>query len=310
MTHPIVKTVSGMVYEGDIDSAERALVSARRPGGRSRAREGHRRDAAPRRRRDPARARQLEGCRSISELITPHQFLAAVSLEKAYKDRGHDALKGMINSVVFTNEDKSDEFIEALGSSDNGLGALVDYFSDRHEEIEHFFRHGHFGLLEEGELERIVMSTADLDEGEPDDTQAGTIERLAEVRDGDWRELAWRLRCEHWDIFRWSWNCFACGCARHCAHPRSCRPSAACCPPKTTTRTTSCDATWPIATRGPLFERAWSHGMQHRPHRRCHGARNCSSKAPAPSARSPSILGTEHLQRVTSSARCAACSAC
>ena len=22
------------------------------------------------------------------------------------------------------------------------------------------------------------------------------------VRDGDWRELAWRLRCEHWDIFR------------------------------------------------------------------------------------------------------------
>ena len=199
--HPIVKTVSTLVYGGDIDQAERALVSvADEEGDLALARiidELPPRDVvAILREHDSSKASV------ISELITPHQFLAAVSLEKAYKDRGHDALKGMINSVVFTNEDKSDEFIEALGSSDNGLGALVDYFSDRHEEIEHFFRHGHFGLLEEGELERIVISTADLDEGEPDDAQGGTIERLAEVRDGDWRELAWRLRCEHWDIFR------------------------------------------------------------------------------------------------------------
>ena len=42
------------------------------------------------------------------------QFLAAISLEKAYKDRGHDALKGMINSVVFTDEAKSDDFIDAF----------------------------------------------------------------------------------------------------------------------------------------------------------------------------------------------------
>ena len=25
---------------------------------------------------------------------------------------------------------------------------------------------------------------------------------LREVRDHDWRELAWRLRCEHYEIFR------------------------------------------------------------------------------------------------------------
>ncbi len=199
--HPIAKTVSALVYGGDIDQAERALVSvADEEGDHALARLID--DLPPKDVVAILREHDSSKASVISELITPQQFLAAISLEKAYKDRRHDALKGMINSVVFTNESKSDEFIDALGSTDSGLDALVDYFGDRHEEIEHFFRHGHFGLLEEGELERIVQSTADLDEGEPDDTQGGTIERLSEVRDGDWRELAWRLRCEHWDIFR------------------------------------------------------------------------------------------------------------
>lgn len=199
--HPIAKTVSALVYGGDIDQAERALVNvADEEGDRALARLID--ELPPRDVVAILREHDSSKVSVISELISPQQFLAAISLEKAYKDRRHDALKGMINSVVFTDEAKSDEFIDALGSTDSGLDALVDYFGDRHEEIEHFFRHGSFGLLEEGELERIVQSTADLDEGEPDDTQGGKIERLSEVRDGDWRELAWRLRCEHWDIFR------------------------------------------------------------------------------------------------------------
>ena len=199
--HPIAKTVSALVYEGDIDQAERALVNvADEEGDRALARLID--ELPPRDVVAILREHDSSKVSVISELISPQQFLAAISLEKAYKDRRHDALKGMINSVVFTDEAKSDDFIDALGSTDSGLDALVDYFGDRHEEIEHFFRHGSFGLLEEGELERIVQSTADLDEGEPDDTQGGKIERLSEVRDGDWRELAWRLRCEHWDIFR------------------------------------------------------------------------------------------------------------
>lgn len=199
--HPIVKTVSTLVYGGDIDQAERALVSlADEEGDHALARiidELPARDVvAILREHDSSKASV------ISELISPQQFLAAISLEKGYRDRRHDALKGMVNSVVFTNEDRSDEFIEALGSSEAGLDALVDYFSDRHEEVEHFFREGSFGLFDEGEFERIIASSADLAHGEFDETESGTIERLSEIRDGDWKELAWRLRCEHWDIFR------------------------------------------------------------------------------------------------------------
>lgn len=199
--HAMIKTVSELVYGGDIDRAERALVTVADEEG----------DQALALLIDEMPARDVVAILRehdsskvsvISELISPQQFLAAISLERAYKDRRHDALKGMINSVVFTHESKSDEFIDALGSSEAGLEALVDYFSDRHEEVEHFFRHGSFGLLEEDELERIIQSTADLDEGELNDTQSVTIERLSEIQDGDWRELAWRLRCEHWDIFR------------------------------------------------------------------------------------------------------------
>ena len=199
--HPIVKTVSTLVYGGDIDQAERALVNlADEEGDRALARIID--ELPPRDVVAILREHDSSKVSVISELISPQQFLAAISLEKGYKERGHASLKGMINSVVFADEAKSADFIEALGSSDSGLDALVDYFGDWHEEVEHFFLHGSFGLLEEGELERIIASTADLDEGEPDDARSGQIERLSEIQDGDWRELAWRLRCEHWDIFR------------------------------------------------------------------------------------------------------------
>ena len=185
--HPIAKTVSALVYGGDIDQAERALVNvADEEGDRALARLID--ELPPRDVVAILREHDSSKVSVISELISPQQFLAAISLEKAYKDRRHDALKGMINSVVFADEAKSDEFIEALGSTDSGLDALVDYFGDRHEEIEHFFRHGSYGLLEEGELELIVQSTADLDEGEPDDTRDEANEPGDDVRIDDYLE--------------------------------------------------------------------------------------------------------------------------
>lgn len=200
--HPIVKTVSTLVYGGDIDQAERALVLlADEEGDRALANVI---EALPP--RDVvAILREHDSSKTsvISELISPEQFLAAVSLEKGYKDRGHDALKGMINAVLFADDRRTDAFIEALGSSEAGLDALVDYFRDRHEEVEHFFRHGTFALFPEGEFDVIGISgTDDLLDADLDDADGPEHGALSEVQDGDWRELAWRLRCEHYEIFR------------------------------------------------------------------------------------------------------------
>jgi hypothetical protein len=108
----------------------------------------------------------------------------------------------MINSVVFADEDRTDEFIESLGSTADGVSALADYFSERHEEVEYFFRNGTYSQLEGDESAGIPTSNADLDLGDPGDYQRGEIVALREVQDQDWRELSWRLRCEHYEIFR------------------------------------------------------------------------------------------------------------
>jgi hypothetical protein len=201
MTHPIVTTVSGLVYEGDIDSAERALaVLADQEGDFALARvieEMPPRDVV-------AILREHDSSRLsiIGELISPRQFIAALALERDYRDRNHDALRGMVNAVVFADEAKTDSFIEALGASDEGLNALVDYCSDRHEEIERFFRNGTFSQQEGDEIDGIPVSDADLQRGELDDDTRGDVVHLREVQDHDWRELVWRLRCEHYDVFR------------------------------------------------------------------------------------------------------------
>jgi len=201
MSHPVVKTVSAMVYEGDIDNAERALALVADAEG----------DFALAKVIDemPARdvvaiLREHDSSKGsiISELISPRQFVAAVTLERDYRDRNHDALKGMINAVVFADESKTDAFIEALGASDGGMHALVDYCSDRHEEIERFFRNGTFSHQEGEEIDGIPTRNDDLLAGELDDTARRELVSLREVQDHDWRELVWRLRCEHYEIFR------------------------------------------------------------------------------------------------------------
>ncbi|HYF60167.1 MAG TPA: hypothetical protein VEA81_14545 [Burkholderiaceae bacterium] len=208
MTHPIVKAVSNMVYEGDIDSAERALALVADSEGdfalSKVIEEMPARDVVAILREHDASKASIVG-----HLISPQQFLAAVTLEKDYGERNsvgqrtHDSLRGMVNGVVFADEERIDTFVEALGSTDGGMSALADYFSDRHEELEFFFRNGTFSEVEgEHAIEEIPASNVDLSEGHPDPQVLRGIVSLREVQDHDWRELAWRLRCEHYEIFR------------------------------------------------------------------------------------------------------------
>jgi hypothetical protein len=201
MTHPIVKTVSNMVFEGNIDSAERALaIVADQEGDFALARVID--EMAPRDLVAILREHDASRGSIISELISPAQFLAAVSLESGYRERGHESLKGMINAVVFADNARTDDFIETLGSTPEGVAALVDYFADRHEEIEYFFRNGTYSEFEGEDFSGIPAEDSDLDVGEPNDRLRRTMVRQSEVEDHDWRELGWRLRADHYEIFR------------------------------------------------------------------------------------------------------------
>lgn len=201
--HPIAKTVSEFVYGGDIDKAEHALVSlADTEGDRALALVI---DALPA--RDVVailREHDASKASVISTLISPRQFVAAIALEKNYreKDGRHDALKGMINAAVFSDEDRTDEMIEALGSTEDGIEALADYFTDRHEELEHFLREGSFDVFADEELDDVIAASGDLRDLELADPRRSVAVDRSEIDDGDWRELAWLLRCEHFDAFR------------------------------------------------------------------------------------------------------------
>jgi len=120
----------------------------------------------------------------INLLVTPEQFARAVIIEKLYADRTHAYLRGMINSVIFRDEDETAEFIEAIGALDGGCEALVDYLSDRDEEVMHFQRYDTFNIYVDEESDAIERS---------------------EACDGDWKELTWRLKHEHPDMFEQIW---------------------------------------------------------------------------------------------------------
>jgi hypothetical protein len=120
----------------------------------------------------------------INLLVTPEQFARTVIMERLYADRTHAYLRSMINSVIFRDEDETGEFIEAIGMLDGGCEALVDYLSDRDEEVMHFQRYDTFNLFVDEESDAIDRS---------------------EASDGDWKELTWRLKHEHPDMFEQIW---------------------------------------------------------------------------------------------------------
>jgi hypothetical protein len=105
-------------------------------------------------------------------------------MEKLYGDHTHAHLRGMINSVIFRDEDQTGEFIEAIGNIDGGCEALIDYLSDRDEEIVHFATYGTFN---------------------PHHTEEGDEIDRSEASDRDWKELIWLLKHEHADMFEQIW---------------------------------------------------------------------------------------------------------
>ena len=120
----------------------------------------------------------------VNLLVTPEQFARAVIMEKLYDDRTHAHLRGMVNAVIFRSDVQTADFITALGEIDGGCEALVDYLSDRDEEVVHFQKYDTFNinLNEEGD----------------------SVDR-SEVSDSDWKELTWLLKHEHADMFEQIW---------------------------------------------------------------------------------------------------------
>jgi hypothetical protein len=136
----------------------------------------------------------------------------------------------MVNAVLFADESRTDDFIVALGASEDGLNVLVDYCEERHEEIERFFRDGTFDEQDGEPLDGIPESDTDLDDGELDATTRRHVVPLREVQDADWRELAWRLRCEHYEVFRDVLQMLRARHHRAAAAPPPPRPSAGAAP--------------------------------------------------------------------------------
>lgn len=198
MNHPIIAVVSRMVQEGDAEQAERALVALADDEG-DLVLSGVIETMPPRDLVAILREHDASHPSIVGELVTPASFLGALAMEAKYNDRTHEALRGMINMVLF-REDAPDPFIEALGDSEHGILALADYFSQYHEELEWFFQHGTLTFMESDSLE-LPEDDSDLEESEMGSAFRQPTDDFHDIKDCDWRELAWRLRCEHYGIF-------------------------------------------------------------------------------------------------------------
>ncbi|MEF8720347.1 MAG: hypothetical protein V5B35_06730 [Candidatus Accumulibacter necessarius] len=201
MNHPVLLKAEKLIRVGDIVGAEAALVSLVESEGD---------DALVVALDDfPAKdllavLRDFDSSREsvVNLLVSPEKFARAIVLEQRYGDRSHERLHGMINSVVFRAGGDPGEFLEAIGEIEGGSETLADYFCERAEAIEHFFRTATFDFF------------ADADEGTDELSDEERLDLLSdsdanrpflnhsEVNDHDWMELAWTLRYQHPEIFR------------------------------------------------------------------------------------------------------------
>ncbi len=198
MKHPIIAVVSRMVQEGDPQEAERALVALADEEGDLILSEVIE-TMPPRDLVAILREHDASHPSIVGELVTPASFIRALAMEAKYNDRTHEALRGMINMVLF-REDEPDPFIEAMGDSEHGILAFADYFSEYHEELEWFFQHGTLTFLECDPVD-LPEDDSDLEESEMGSAFRQPTDSFQDIQDQDWRELAWRLRCEHYGVF-------------------------------------------------------------------------------------------------------------
>lgn len=130
----------------------------------------------------------------LNMLITPTQFARAVVIEKQYKDLTHTHLRGMMNAVIFRDEQNATDFLNAIGELDGGCDALADYLLEYWARVESFVRTGTFDLLED---DGSLLSESELIYA------AGNKPRVDwdEVADQDWMEFTWLLRTQCPDLF-------------------------------------------------------------------------------------------------------------
>ncbi|MES2830475.1 MAG: hypothetical protein V4695_00595 [Pseudomonadota bacterium] len=183
MENSLVVKAASLIKAGDIAGAEYALVALAESDG-DHALVAVLEELAPKDLLAVIREFDASHESVVNLLVTPEQFARAVVMEKLYDDRTHAHLRGMINAVIFRDDIHTADFIAALGERDGGCEALVDYLSDRDEEVVHF---QHF-------------DTFNVNLAEPGDA----VDR-SEVSDRDWKELTWLLKHEHPDMFEQIW---------------------------------------------------------------------------------------------------------
>jgi hypothetical protein len=179
MSNELIVKAASLIRAGDIAGAEFALVSLAESDG-DHALVAVLEEMPP---KDLlAVIREFDASREsvVSLLVTPEQFARALIMERLYGDHTHAHLRGMVNAVLFRDDNQSSEFLEAIGEIDGGCEALVDYLSDRDEAVVHFANYGTFNHLHSEEGDEIDKS---------------------EASDHDWKEVTWLLKHDHPDMF-------------------------------------------------------------------------------------------------------------
>ena len=179
MSHELVVKAASLIRAGDIAGAEFALVTLAEAQG-DHALVAVLEEMPPKDLLAVIREFDASHESVVSLVVTPEQFARAVVMERLYGDHTHAHLRGMINAVLFRDDVRTGEFLEAIGELDGGCEALVDYLSDREEAVIHFATYGTFNHLHTEEGDEIEKS---------------------EASDRDWKEMTWLLKHDHADMF-------------------------------------------------------------------------------------------------------------
>ena len=179
MSNALIVKAAALISAGDIEGAEYALVSLVETEG-DHALVAVLDDLPPKDLLAIIREYDSSHESVVNLLVTPEQFARAVVMEKQYGDKSHRHLRGMINAVLFREDADTGAFIEAIAEIDGGTETLIDYLSERDEEVVHFAAYGTFN---------------------PHHTEEGDEVDRAEASDHDWKEMTWLLRNEHSRLF-------------------------------------------------------------------------------------------------------------
>jgi hypothetical protein len=210
MTHPVISKTAQLIMAGDLLGAENALATIADTEG-DEALVTIMNDIAP---KDLlAVMRGFDGSKQtiVNMLVTPEQFARAVVLEARYRDETHAALHGMMNAVLYRDEELTAEYLEAIGEIEGGYEVLTNYFGERDEELLAFAMSGEFAEdyhAEHGLASRSITwlneKIDELDEAlHEGNSMTGSRPKVSrsEISDRDWMETAWVLRHDLPDIF-------------------------------------------------------------------------------------------------------------